>query len=107
MKGCVFQNKRGNWVSRFTYTDQNEQGRYVKRRATVNTGTGPRQTLLEIIEEFDNSVGQKITSLPTLRLLGKHYCVATAFVDGQKIVGLKGYTRAKGSCISTGIISKY
>jgi integrase len=97
MKGYVFQNKRGDWVARFTYTDQNEQRRYVKRRATVNTEAGARQTLLELIDEFDNSAGPKITSLSQLcDYYEKHYCVAAEFVDGQKIVGLKDYKKVRG-----------
>jgi hypothetical protein len=101
MKGYVFQNKRGDRVAPFTYTDQNERRRYVKRRATVNTEAGAKQSLLEIVDEFDNSAGPKITSLSQLcDYYEKHYCVAVEFVDGQQIVGLKDYKKVKGQQFS-------
>ena len=94
MKGYVYQDSNNNWRARFTYTDQNKQRRYVKRREKINTEAGARAELLEIITEFDNSADPKITTLSHLcDYYEKEYCVPAEFMEGRKIVGLKDWKK--------------
>jgi hypothetical protein len=96
MKGYIFKDEKGYWWARFTYTDQNKNRRYVKRRAEVNTEDGAKIALFQINEEFKTNPN---VNVPTLRELcdyyERQYCYPPIFIDHRKVEGLKDWKKVK------------
>jgi integrase len=98
-KGYVYQEEKGIWYARFTYTDNSGKRRNVKRRA--NNKTHGDEILKELIREFDNGgAGQieaaKITFNDLCDFYEKHYVTEAKYVNNRKVSGLRSVASVRG-----------
>lgn len=97
--GYVFQDKKGNWFARTTFTDERGKRRNLKRKAKDKTEA--KQILKTLLRQLEDE-GQKSFDVANLRFndLANYYdekfLIEAQFVDGKKIAGLRDVGRAKG-----------
>ncbi len=98
-KGYVYQEKKGIWYARFTYTDNSGTRRNVKRRA--ENKTRGEKVLKKLIQDFDTGgIAQldadKITFNELCDFYEKHYVSEAKYVNNRKVSGLRSAATVRG-----------
>lgn len=98
-KGYVYQEEKGIWYARFTYTDNSGKRRNVKRRA--ENKTHGEKILKKIIQDFDSGgIAQldadKITFNELCDFYEKHYVSEAKYVNNRKVSGLRSVATVRG-----------
>jgi integrase len=98
-KGYVYQEEKGIWYARFTYTDNSGKRRNVKRRA--ENKTHGEKILKKIIQDFDNGgIAQldadKVTFNDLCDFYEKHYVSEAKYVNNRKVSGLRSVATVRG-----------
>jgi integrase len=98
-KGYVYQERKGIWYARFTYTDNSGRRRNVKRRA-INKTNG-EEILKELIREFDKGGGAQLEAArkdfnALCDFYEKHYAIEPSYVNGRKVAGLRSVASVRG-----------
>ncbi|MDQ4120941.1 MAG: tyrosine-type recombinase/integrase [Acidobacteriota bacterium] len=97
--GYIYQDKKGKWFARTTYTDGKGSRRNIKRKAKDKTDA--KEILKNLLRGLD-SEGEKSIEASRLNFnnLADHYSanylINAEYVDGRKIAGLRDVERAKG-----------
>ena len=98
-KGYVYQEKKGIWYARFTFTDYCGKRRNVKRRA--ENKTHGEKILKKIIQDFDNSGvaqldAEKVTFNELCDFYEKYYVTEAKYVNNRKVSGLRSVSGVRG-----------
>ncbi len=98
-KGYVYQEKKGIWYARFTFTDNSGKRRNVKRRA--ENKTNGEQILKKLIQDFDNGGiaridAEKVTFNELCDFYEKRYVTEAKYVNNRKVSGLRSVASVRG-----------
>jgi integrase len=97
--GYVFQDKKGNWFARVTYTDRNGKRKNIQRK--VENKSKGDELLKKLVNSIDNDKGasletEKLTFKDLIEYYKKHYLKEAQYVNGRKVSGLRSIVQVRG-----------
>ncbi len=97
--GYVFQDKKGNWFARVTYTDRNGKRKNVQRK--VENKSKGDELLKKLVSSIDSDKGasletEKLTFKDLAEFYKKHYLKEAEYVNGRKVSGLRSVRNVRG-----------
>jgi len=97
--GYVFQDKKGNWFARVTYTDRNGKRKNIQRK--VENKSKGDELLKKLVNSIDNDKGasietEKLTFTDLAEHYKKHYLKEAQYVNGRKVSGLRSIVQVRG-----------
>lgn len=97
--GYVFQDKKGNWFARVTYTDRNGKRKNIQRK--VENKSKGDELLKKLVNSIDNDKGttletEKLTFKDLIEFYKKHYLKEAQYVNGRKVSGLRSIVQVRG-----------
>ena len=97
--GYVFQDKKGNWFARVTYTDRNGKRKNVQRK--VENKSKGDELLKKLVSSIDSDRGasietEKLTFKDLAEYYKKHYLKEAEYVNGRKVSGLRSVRNVRG-----------
>lgn len=97
--GYVFQDKKGNWFARVTYTDRNGKRKNVQRK--VENKSKGDELLKNLVHSIDSDKGasletEKLTFKDLTEHYSKHYLKEAEYVNGRKVSGLRSIVQVRG-----------
>jgi integrase len=97
--GYVFQDKKGIWFARVTYTDRNGKRKNIQRK--VENKSKGDELLKKLVHSIDNDKGatletEKLTFKDLTEHYKKHYLKEAQYVNGRKVSGLRSIVQVGG-----------
>ena len=97
--GYVFQDKKGHWFARVTYTDRNGKRKNVQRK--VENKSKGDELLKKLVNSIDGDKGasietEKLTFKDLAEFYKKHYLKEAEYVNGRKVSGLRSVRNVRG-----------
>jgi integrase len=97
--GYVFQDKKGTWFARVTYTDRNGKRKNIQRK--VENKSKGDELLKKLVNSIDSDKGasietEKLTFNDLAEHYKKHYLKEAQYVNGRKVSGLRSVVQVRG-----------
>lgn len=97
--GYVFQDKKGTWFARVTYTDRNGKRKNIQRK--VENKSKGDELLKKLVNSIDADKGasietEKLTFSDLAEHYKKHYLKEAQYVNGRKVSGLRSVVSVRG-----------